>query len=73
MLIFSVMSKHLSGGSTYVGEVNIGENPHGKGFIFYPNGTLMFEGQFYRGRKEGEGKQFYPNGALEFQVKSKDF
>ena len=51
-----------------MGEVNIGESAHGLGKLFYPNGKLMFEGQFFRGKRHGYGRDFYPNGALSYQV-----
>ncbi len=63
----------MADGSMYVGEVNLGETPHGFGKIFYPNGKrkLMFEGQFFRGQKHGNGKLFYTNGALGYEVLTK--
>ena len=64
----SGMLKNLSNGFYFEGEVNIGESPHGNGSIFYPNGLVLYQGQFFRGKPEGQGEQFYPNGALEYQV-----
>ncbi len=65
---FQVVEKQLADGLTYMGEVNIGESAHGFGKLFYPNGKLMFEGQFFRGKRHGYGRDFYPNGALSYQV-----
>ena len=35
---------------------------HGKGIIYYKNGTIMYDGNFVNGKYEGDGKYIYENG-----------
>ena len=44
-----------------------GEYFHGNGKEYYPNGELLFEGEFLNGSRNGKGKEYYPNGKLLFE------
>ena len=48
-------------GKYYIGEFkdNI---PNGKGIKYYPNGNILYEGDFINGKFEGNGKYYYDNG-----------
>ena len=38
------------------------DHKHGKGILYYKNGTIKYDGDFVNGRKEGNGKYIYEDG-----------
>ena len=45
----------------YVGEFS-NNIPNGKGIKYYPNGNLLYEGNFVNGKFDGIGKYYYDDG-----------
>jgi len=43
-----------------------GKNGQGKEFILNTN-ILIFEGEYYKGEKNGKGKEYYDDGKLKFE------
>ena len=35
---------------------------HGKGILYYKNGSIKYEGDFVKDKYEGNGKKIYKNG-----------
>ena len=48
-------------GQYYIGQWKNGKK-HGKGIIYYKDGTIMYEGDFINDKKEGNGKFIWKNG-----------
>ena len=48
-------------GQYYIGQWKNGKK-HGKGIIYYKDGTIMYEGDFVNDKKEGNGKFIWKNG-----------
>ncbi len=48
-------------GNYYIGHIFNG-TAHGKGIIYYKNGSILYEGDFVNGKYEGNGKEIYENG-----------
>ena len=48
-------------GKYYEGEFK-NNLPNGKGIKYYPNGNILFEGNFFNGKFEGKGKYIYDDG-----------
>ena len=48
----------------YKGEVNLKKKYHGSGTLYDKDGSIIFSGQFYHGKKEGEGTYFIDNQAF---------
>ena len=44
---------------TYFGEINHFFQPHGKGRMLSKQENLIYEGQFYDGKRQGSGRVFY--------------
>jgi len=56
-------------GRRYIGEINVAEEPQGKGTIFKDQTEewLEYEGSFKKGLKDGFGTFYYKDGAIEYQ------
>jgi antitoxin component YwqK of YwqJK toxin-antitoxin module len=67
----AAMTKRMENGVVYLGQVNVGDTAHGLGKMFYPNGNVMYDGHFFRGRRHRNGSLFYPNGELDYQVNTR--
>ena len=56
------MSTTLESGRGYIGEVDPGLLPNGFGKEYYPNGKLLYKGQYKHGLKHGQGIFYHENG-----------
>ena len=43
-------------------------NFSGTGELYFPNGTLYYQGEWNSNKKNGNGIQYYKNGNLEMKV-----
>ena len=61
-------------GHYYIGQFKNGCR-HGKGAIYYPDGDILYEGDFFYDQMEGNGKEYYDNGEyyiVQFKYNAKD-
>jgi len=58
----------------YIGQINIAEEPQGKGNMYKDQSQmwLEYEGSFKKGRKDGFGTFYYKDGSIEYQGDFKD-
>jgi antitoxin component YwqK of YwqJK toxin-antitoxin module len=40
---------------------------------YYPNGNLLYEGEWKDGWRNGQGKEYYENGKLKYEGEWKDY
>ena len=66
------MTLKLDNGRVYIGEVDVDMFPNGRGAESYPNGKVLYKGQFKHGLKDGLGIFYYESGIEGYNGQFKD-